>query len=630
MADNEKMIVEIVMDDGSIKRGFISLERQAEKTGSAMGKSMTSAVALGTLAANAISSAISSMKSFGEQSIRSAMGAERSFKSLSNALALNGKYSKEAANGFKNFVDQLERQSGFSSDELIKGASRFATVAGKTGKDLEDATKAAVDLSNATGKDLSFSFRMLERAALGSEVGLNSFGVSIDKSVPSSERLRAILDQIENRFGALTGINLNTFEGSLNAVSLSMDKLQSSLGRLITDSPTIRGIINGISEVLLDLSESLSKNLSGDIFEGFIDSLFGVGRIITGFILPSFETLFNILRTGVLVVATFGSGVQTAFLKIYQTFIEWVATPILRFFGEGLSSVIGVFSKDMASSLKEGVSSLSGFIENSVKEIADNSASMTSVLAGQTAEAATSAFDTRFSDYADAQLEKLQGAVDRAREIGSGGEPVNQEQESSLNKILDGSVLEAFSLAIDGAKEQSDSLASSFQENFKKAGASMFSVLGSGAANAFSAFGKAAASGQNALKAFANAMLATMGQAAVQLGTQFILQGIAMTWAGMSNGPPLIGAGAALAAFGGILSALGGSSGASTNTAPGGGTSTPGSVDVNQPDLIDGKRGPEIKVEIQGSVLDSRETGMRIIEVLRENFDSDDLSLVGT
>lgn len=189
---------------------------------------------------------------------------------------------------------------------------------------------------------------------------------------------------------------------------------------------------------------------------------------------------------------------------------------------------------------------------------------------------------------------------------------------SAFNSILEGMDMAAQELAVNATK------------NFKNLGKTMFNTLGSAAGQAFAAFGAAIHSGENALAAFGKALLNSLGQLAVQMGTQFILQGAAYTWAGLANGPSLMAAGAALAAFGGILSASGGAG--PQDAGGGGGASSSGGIDSGPvteympPDSMQ-PTGPQtaVSVTVQGNVLDNRETGLYIAEVLREQFDQQGL-----
>lgn len=199
------------------------------------------------------------------------------------------------------------------------------------------------------------------------------------------------------------------------------------------------------------------------------------------------------------------------------------------------------------------------------------------------------------------------------------------------------SVGESFKSIMEGMNEQARATSVSAAKNFKALGQAMINTIGNAAGQAFAAFGRAIAEGSNALEAFGKSLLNSLGQAAIQMGSLFILQGIAYTWAGLANGPTLIAAGAALAAAGGILAVSAGTGPKSGGM--GGGTagsdigSPIASNTINEPiaiqDTIAQTPQTSVSVTIQGNVLDRRETGLEIARILEEQFAEQGLVIKG-
>lgn len=183
---------------------------------------------------------------------------------------------------------------------------------------------------------------------------------------------------------------------------------------------------------------------------------------------------------------------------------------------------------------------------------------------------------------------------------------------------------------LDGAKAAAKDFAISAAANFRNMGKQMFNTVGSGAAQAFAAFGKAIVDGGNALEAFANSLLATMGQMAIQLGMQFILQGAAYLYAGMANGVPLMAAGAALAAFGGIMSGFAGQASSSPSTSGGGAVASPESpaAQIVEPDKLE-RKGPDTTINFNGPILGDENSAMYIADLLNQFGAKNGIKLVG-
>ena len=187
----------------------------------------------------------------------------------------------------------------------------------------------------------------------------------------------------------------------------------------------------------------------------------------------------------------------------------------------------------------------------------------------------------------------------------------------------------AFGAMVDGLNQKILDLQATSISAFQSIGATAIDTLGKGIGAGFAAFGKALVKGENALKAFGKAFLGVIGQAAVAVGTEMILRGIAYSFdpflAGF--GPPLIAAGAALATFGGALSAIGGGADGGVTS----GLSNPFAGDIGNTDgaELEAKPQTNISVNINGDVLDSQDSGLRIVELLKTEIDRSGSSVVG-
>ena len=142
--------------------------------------------------------------------------------------------------------------------------------------------------------------------------------------------------------------------------------------------------------------------------------------------------------------------------------------------------------------------------------------------------------------------------------------------------------------------------------------------------------GESLVKGTASFNNFTSTVLGLMGDMAIQLGNLTIAHGIAATSLGQAlatfNGAAAIAAGAALVVIGGAIKAMAGgtstiSSGASVSPSSGGGSE----VSTQPVDVVEAVERPEaqttVSVNIQGDVLDSEETGLRIVDILNSAFD---------
>lgn len=216
------------------------------------------------------------------------------------------------------------------------------------------------------------------------------------------------------------------------------------------------------------------------------------------------------------------------------------------------------------------------------------------------------------------QLRQLQDAEDQRR--------VDRNQQFLEDQVAaEEQAAESFKNVASGFKASEREFASTS----KSIGQSLRQGIGTSSANAFAAFGQSVQQGEATLQGFGQSLLGVFGSTLVQLGSGFILQGIAQSLAGFGSGGPLIAAGAALATFGGVLSSL--SAGPTPSTSvpdSGGGGFSGGSLGFDQGFTAPNEdeqvqQGPNINVTIEGNVLDSNESGLRILELINSAFETE-------
>jgi hypothetical protein len=166
--------------------------------------------------------------------------------------------------------------------------------------------------------------------------------------------------------------------------------------------------------------------------------------------------------------------------------------------------------------------------------------------------------------------------------------------------------------------------------------------LARGAGQAFAAFGKAIATGEDALGSFAQALFKSIADQAVALGTNFILTGTAMLFSpnpkDNAKAPFLIKSGAALAAFGGFLGGIAGGGGSGAGGRATGGTegntgigegNIPVTNEIASPDIEQERvqPGTNVQVVVQGSLVQQEELGEFITRTLNESFGKQGVTL---
>lgn len=222
---------------------------------------------------------------------------EDAVNSLNTSLKLAGSFSVDASKDIQNFASQLQNVTTIGDETTLK-LFALAKNFGLTNDQTKDLTKAAIELSAATGISLESAITNLGKST-GGLVG------ELGESIPalkglSKEALEsgAAIQFVLDRFGGAAASKLNTFSGATTALGNAFGDLQEVFGEIITNNDAVIAAINSTKNAFIDFGVVVGENQSGvsvfvtktveflsgfaifaaEIFQGVVDS-------ITGFII---------------------------------------------------------------------------------------------------------------------------------------------------------------------------------------------------------------------------------------------------------------------------------------------------------------------------------------------------------
>lgn len=620
MAETDGTItIGIELEDGTVKKAILKADEIGKAIGDSLGaktkksidSSFTGLAIQLEFAARIAKQAFAIVSNSIGAAIDEAVQAENALTEFNKTLANSGQFTQAASDSFVEYAQSLQEVGTVSDDAVIKSASALVSIGKLSGQGLKDATKASVDLAQGLGVDLNTAFDLVAKAAAGNTAALSRYGIKVDENIPKSQRFASALAQINQKFGGLDEAQANTFGGSLKQLSNAFNDVLEVVGKVFTQSPALVAVFKFITAQLKTLGSSIagfSKN--GDLLRPIIAFFLELARVVTQNVLPAFELfansskfIFNAILTGVSALATGFSGV---FLAI-QT---------------GLNK-IGVVSD---ASLKK------------TQENFDLNKQALVSLADQTNESFTKiGTDFTITAAADKFVEDLTRTV----EASYGANVALQVQnDETVNKTVTGLGYITDSMAFlnesvtvykDGLKAAFVDLRDNAEKDLRSIAKASVDVFAKGVSGAFVQVGRNLATGKALFKGFGEALLGAFGDIAKMLGEFYIKLGIAKlaaSYGSDTSGYASIAAGIALNILGGILGAAG-SSGAGAGAGAAGGA--PGAAMVENPDdpltqqvPQDRGRKTEVAINIQGNVLDRKETGLEIASVLQEYFDTQD------
>ncbi len=600
MADDQNEIrISITLDDGSVREGFARIKKEGDESGKSLGDAF-SAAKKELLALLAAYIGFEAVKRVVEESIKAASDYGTALNNLNKSLSSAGTYSKEASQSFLELAESLEKNTTISVTHALS-LEALARNYAATNEQAKALTKAAIDMGAATGKDATTALQQLGGTLDGTSGRLGKLIPQIRSLTEYQLRTGEAISIVAARFKDAAAGDVNTYAGSLQKLSNSLEKVLISMGEMVTQSPTIRTVIKFLSDEFLKLANYIKTISLENFINGAANGLVLFGRMINTFVILPLELLYEVAKISF-------NGIR----DLFQVFIFGAAT--------AASKVANFFAPNSQ-------------IAQTLKTFADSSLNVLDDFVQQTNESIDKLGDTKLSDTIGADLVALQDKLNSANPF----EKIRKEMKDTHDESygLSGgleNLSQSFTLMQQGASNSFELMAHDAVKAFQEIGSATSKVLVAGFSNAMVQMGRALVQGKDLFKAFAGAILSAMGQAAIQMGAFYILEGVARGFSSYgfdATAYGLIATGSALSVLGGVLGAVGegvsGGGGAAISAgggSGGGGADFSGGPGANPAQAIDNKETQRVQINIQGSVFDTKETGLRLVDIINDAFNT--------
>ena len=211
-----------------------------------------------------IGAASIALTAYAKKSVSAALAEEKAQKSLAQTLKNLGLAYQTV--GASKFIDNLQRATGVSEDELRPAFQKLVLVLGDVGK-AQSALGLAMDISAGTGKDLSAVSMALAKGYSGQTTALSRLGAGLSKTLLKSGDMEAITAQLSKLFQGQAFIAAKTYSGQMAILGVSAQEASETIGTSLIDALIRLGDNKGI--------DSAAKSM-----ENFAAQ---VGFAITGF-----------------------------------------------------------------------------------------------------------------------------------------------------------------------------------------------------------------------------------------------------------------------------------------------------------------------------------------------------------
>ena len=181
----------------------------------------------------------------------------------------------EAVNVSK-FISEMESLYGVLDDKLRPAFQQLLTTTGSVTKSQELLT-TALNLSRATGTDITSTAADLSKAYVGQTRALSKYGLGLSQAELKAMSFQDVQDKINKTFAGQATIAANSYAGKLDKLTVAAENAKETIGKGLIDGLTALGgeggfpasikLIEGMSIAVADLFVGLGR--TGNILRLF-------------------------------------------------------------------------------------------------------------------------------------------------------------------------------------------------------------------------------------------------------------------------------------------------------------------------------------------------------------------------
>tara|TARA_R100000781_G_scaffold90102_1_gene55580 strand:+ start:3056 stop:6022 length:2967 start_codon:yes stop_codon:yes gene_type:complete len=149
-------------------------------------------------------------------------------KKLSQALGVTSKR-------LLNYASAQQKVTVFGDEVTIQAMSQVAAFT-KNEEAIEKVASAAQDMASARGMDLVTTTDLITKSIFSSTNALSRYGITIEEGLEGPERLTAILEELNEKYGGQAAAELDTYSGAVKALGNTWGDLGEGLGSVLGEA----------------------------------------------------------------------------------------------------------------------------------------------------------------------------------------------------------------------------------------------------------------------------------------------------------------------------------------------------------------------------------------------------------
>lgn len=208
-----------------------------------------------------------------------AIAEERSLTRLANSLAINGTYTQAAMKSLKDFTGSMEEQTGIADDVVASNLAVLSSLTKLSSQGLQQAQKAAIDMSAALGIDLESATKLVAKGIDGNTEAFKKYGITIQEGTNKTENFNNVVSKLNAQFGGAAGGVMKTFSGAVTGASNAFGNFTEEIARSVTSNPVVIAALNEITKIFNELT-SAAEGSAGALRDGVGEAFLAVLQII--------------------------------------------------------------------------------------------------------------------------------------------------------------------------------------------------------------------------------------------------------------------------------------------------------------------------------------------------------------
>lgn len=628
------------------KAGKKSGEDAGDKFGQGFSSGITSGLRSVTAKLIGIGGAIATALG-SRAAINAAVRQEEAINSLNASLLRIGQFSQESSRGLQEFAGQIQSVSKIGDEAAIE-ALAFAQSLGASVEQSKAVVTAAVDLSAALNIDLNSAVRNIGKT-------LGGFAGELGEVIPelknlTTEQLQSgiAIDIIAKKYDGFARNQLRGFGGATAQLSNTFGDLGEAIGKIVTENPAVIAIVQATTQALSNLKTVVDQNRDSiiEFINNAVSRAIPVIREAWNQVKNLFDLFVNVVAPiGAATIATLkfseavtvvGAAIKTAGLGSFAARLGPIAAA-----ATAAAGAIGLIVKGVENDQK---------INSQIDRLQAKLGKFQDELKRRSEEGEASFFDTLLDPLKGAKTADIESGISKIKGELNGlfaqlnEQAIQQEEQGGVfDKIFAPfsqenieALIERIKVPFQVANQEIGNTANTVSAGAKAINDSLNAGLKNGLVQTFAFLGKALAGAGGGFKEFLGIVLSALGDLAISIGTTVIGGALAIEAlrdslagspaAAIALGGALVAVGAALKTFG---ASLGGSTtspvGGFDQASPGGASATDTSFDFAGQEERQAQQ--NVQLIVQGDILDSEDTGRRLVKLLNDNFETEASSL---